>query len=106
MEDITKEVFKALSTFVNEEKRLLLPRFFKTGKGEYGEGDKFIGVVVPDIRTVAKQFADLSMADIDRLLAGEWHEMRTCALFIWHIPRASTTGILSTSRLRRWWAAT
>ena len=82
MEDITKEVFKALSTFVNEEKRLLLPRFFKTGKGEYGEGDKFIGVVVPDIRTVAKRFADLSMADIDRLLAGEWHEMRTCALFI------------------------
>ena len=82
MGDITKEVFKALSTFVNEEKRLLLPRFFKTGKGEYGEGDKFIGVVVPDIRTVAKRFADLSMADIDRLLAGEWHEMRTCALFI------------------------
>ena len=82
MGDITKEVFKALSTFVNEEKRLLLPRFFKTGKGEYGEGDKFIGVVVPDIRTVVKRFADLSMADIDRLLAGEWHEMRTCALFI------------------------
>ena len=54
MEDITKEVFKALSTFVNEEKRLLLPRFFKTGKGEYGEGDKFIGVVVPDITTICQ----------------------------------------------------
>ena len=42
-----------LETYVNPEKRDFLPRFFKTGKGEYGEGDQFLGIVVPDVRRVA-----------------------------------------------------
>lgn len=75
---ITREL-RALS---NDEKKLVLPRFFKTGKGEYGEGDRFIGVVVPDTRKTAKKFKETSLDVIEMLLESEWHECRLCALLI------------------------
>lgn len=56
--------------------------FFKTGKGEYGEGDQFIGVTMPDIRIVAATHANLSATDIKRLLASKIHEERMLALII------------------------
>ncbi|MBU1589404.1 MAG: DNA alkylation repair protein [Actinobacteria bacterium] len=59
-----------------------LSRFFKTGKGEYGAGDKFVGVRVPAIRAIAKQHADLSPADLNDLLDSEFHEHRFAALAI------------------------
>ena len=59
-----------------------LSRFFKTGKGEYGAGDKFIGVRVPAIRAIARDFADLSPADLNDLLDSEFHEHRFAALAI------------------------
>ncbi len=66
----------------DEEKKVVLPRFFKTGKGQYGEGDKFIGVTVPNIRAVAKEFKDVDFDVIKELLQSPWHEMRMCALLI------------------------
>lgn len=64
------------------EKREFYPRFFKTGRGEYGEGDKFLGVLVPDIRKIAKANQNISLAQIDKLLQSEFHECRLCALLI------------------------
>ncbi len=76
------DIYEAFLSLYSEEKRLILPRFFKTGKGEYGEGDRFIGVVVPNIRLVAKEFKDASFTTVKELLASPWHEMRLCGLLI------------------------
>lgn len=75
-------ITKALRSNVDEEKKIVLPRFFKTGKGEYGEGDKFLGVSVPDTRKVAKEYTGASWDVIEALLESEWHECRLCALLI------------------------
>ena len=71
-----------LETHVNPEKREYLPRFFKTGKGEYGEGDKFLGIVVPDVRRVAKAHKDEPLPVVKCLLKSPWHECRLCALLM------------------------
>lgn len=55
-------------------------RFFKTGPGEYGEGDRFLGLTVPQVRVVAKQCAGLSIGELKKLAESEWHEVRLCAL--------------------------
>lgn len=73
---------RELETYINPEKRLILSRFFKTGKGEYGEGDKFLGVVVPDTRRVARGHRDAPFAVAAELLQSEWHECRLCALLM------------------------
>ena len=57
-------------------------RFFKTGPGEYGEGDRFLGITVPELRKVARQFKDLPQQEVARLLNSRWHEERLLALFI------------------------
>lgn len=75
-------ITKALRTYYEEEKKRVLPRFFKTGKGEYGESDKFIGVAVPNIRKVAKEYANVPLDVVDSLLENEWHECRMCGLLI------------------------
>lgn len=56
--------------------------YFKTGKGEYGEGDIFVGLTVPESRTIAKEFCDLPVSDIKKLLASKIHEERLIALLI------------------------
>ncbi len=77
-----KEIQEALEFLATPEKRDFLPYFFKTGKGQYGEGDKFLGVVVPDTRKVAKAHLDLSFSELKKLLKNEYHECRLCALLI------------------------
>ncbi len=57
-------------------------RFFKTGKGEYGEGDKFLGIRVPILRKQAKLYKNLSLTDIKGLMHSPYHEERLCALFM------------------------
>lgn len=71
-----------LESYSTSEKKQLLPSFFKTGKGQYGEGDKFLGVVVPDTRKVARKYKDISFDAIMSLLDSEYHECRLCALLI------------------------
>lgn len=57
-------------------------RFFKTGPGEYGDGDQFLGIRVPKVRKVAKEFKDLPLDEVQTLLRSEYHEERLCALII------------------------
>lgn len=76
------EIQEALEFLSTPEKREFLPYFFKTGKGQYGEGDKFLGVVVPDTRKVAKANKLLSESELKKLLRSPYHECRLCALLI------------------------
>lgn len=73
----------ALQAAIDPEKALFLPRFFKTGAGEYAEGDAFLGVVVPKQRAIAKKYyQQISLKYTERLLHSRWHEERLTALFI------------------------
>lgn len=72
----------ALEAHINPVKREYLPKFFKTGPGQYGEGDRFLGVVVPDSRRVAKLHKDEPLPVCAALLASPWHECRLCALLM------------------------
>lgn len=82
MKQLTKTITNKLQALSNAEKREIFPRFFKAGKGEYGEGDRFLGVTVPNIRAIAKLHKDISIEEIRELLQSEWHEVRLCALII------------------------
>lgn len=78
-----KEIKEALLFLAVEEKRLFFPRYFKAGKGEYAEGDQFLGVSVPDQRKVAKAYSlALSDYELSELLQSPIHEHRLTALFI------------------------
>ncbi|MBS1970163.1 MAG: DNA alkylation repair protein [Bdellovibrionales bacterium] len=74
-----KKDFKKLSRPADA---LILQRFFKTGPGEYGEGDIFAGIKVPPCRELAKKYKDLSFGDLQKLIRSPIHEERTIALMI------------------------
>ena len=73
---------KELRLYTDKERARHSQRFFKTGEGEYGEGDKFIGVTVPDIRKVARTYSQLPVGETKKLLHSEIHEDRLLALII------------------------
>lgn len=73
---------KDLKKKASSQRAKNLQRFFKTGPGEYGEGDVFLGVVVPDIRNTAKKYGGLKLEDVVKLLHSKFHEERLAALFI------------------------
>jgi 3-methyladenine DNA glycosylase AlkD len=77
-----KEVFLELRAIANPELASFQQRYFKTGKGEYGEGDVFIGIKVPQVRAVAKSFRYLELSDIRELAQNKYHEARFAALAI------------------------
>jgi len=79
---IAPKIQKRLRQFATKEKAGVLQGFFKTGPGEYGEGDIFLGVVVPDIRRVAKEFQDTPLGEIEKILASRYHEDRVLALLM------------------------
>jgi len=78
LNEIRKEILKQK----NPLQAINLQRFFKTGKGEYGEGDIFYGIKVPEQRIIAKQFSDLSLDDLKILITSKVHEERLIAVFI------------------------
>jgi 3-methyladenine DNA glycosylase AlkD len=72
-----------LRSFADPVRAVALKRFFKTGPGEYGEDDQFLGLPLPEQRQVARQFLQLPLAEAEKLLASPWHEERQTALIIW-----------------------
>lgn len=77
-----KEVIAYMESLRNEEQRLVLTRFFKTGKGDYGEGDEFLGVKVPQTREVVGNAVDLPLEEVPVLLTNRYHEVRLCGFLI------------------------
>ena len=77
------EIIERIEAQRNEEQRQVLMRFFKTGKGDYGEGDEFLGLKVPQTRAIVKTVAaNTSINEVPELLQSRWHEVRLCGLLI------------------------
>jgi len=77
-----QKIQKRLRRFATKEKAEVLQRFFKTGPGQYGEGDRFLGVMVPNIRRVVQEFRDAPLPEVVELIRSPWHEERVLALLI------------------------
>ncbi|MDR3195149.1 MAG: DNA alkylation repair protein [Tannerella sp.] len=71
-----------LLAVASPEKAQFLKRFFKTGPGQYGEGDRFLGIVVPVTRKIVKAHRQTPLHEIRKLLQNPWHEVRLCALLM------------------------
>jgi len=78
----TQKIQKRLRQFASREKAKVLKRFFKTGPGEYGAGDIFLGVMVPNVRKVAMEFQGMPLTEVIKLLRSGVHEERLLALFM------------------------
>jgi 3-methyladenine DNA glycosylase AlkD len=76
------EIKKEIKKNADSQKAVLLQRFFKTAPGEYGEGDIFLGIMVPVQRSIVKKYKDLPLKDIKELLNSVFHEERLIALLI------------------------
>lgn len=76
------EIRNRLRELANKEKAKILQGFFKTGPGQYGEGDVFLGITVPVLRKLAKECRETSLSEAAQLLRTEIHEQRLLALFL------------------------
>lgn len=77
-----KDVVEALKEMADPEIAEHSGRFFKSGPGEYGEGDQFLGIRVPNQRKIAKKYRDISFDEISKLLQDDYHEVRLTAVLI------------------------
>jgi 3-methyladenine DNA glycosylase AlkD len=82
MEDILKNLRKDLNLYASPQRAEGLKRFFKTGKGQYGEGDIFLGVQVPDLRKIVRKYTNIPLDNTLQLLRSKIHEERLIALLI------------------------
>lgn len=79
---IPRTIHRELKRRSDPARAAALQRFFKTAPGEYGEGDRFLGLTVPAVRAVAAQYQSLPLRDVEALLQSPWHEERLLALVI------------------------
>jgi len=77
-----KKIKNELQQLGNPVHARVLQRFFKTGKGEYGEGDVFRGIKIPVLRKLAKKYQDVTCAEVEKLLTSKFHEDRMLALLL------------------------
>lgn len=78
----SREIIEKMTAMGDGMQAAHLMRFFKTGKGEYGEGDRFLGLRVPQTRLVAHGGAALPLSEVSLLLCSVWHEIRLCGFLI------------------------
>jgi 3-methyladenine DNA glycosylase AlkD len=76
------QVVKEIQALSNRGRAHDLQKFFQTAPGQYGEGDVFLGLTVPQVRTVAKEYKAISLNEIDLLIRSKFHEVRLCGLVI------------------------
>jgi 3-methyladenine DNA glycosylase AlkD len=79
---VTAAIQRELDSLADPRHAAVLQRFFKTGPGQYGEGDRFRGLRVPVLRKIARKYRHLSLAEIEQLLQSTFHEDRLLALLI------------------------
>jgi len=77
-----KQLIDELKQLADNQVATQLLRFFKTGPGDYGEGDQFLGIKVPQLRKLAKHYMALPLSDVKQLICSPWHEARMVALII------------------------
>lgn len=77
-----REIIDYMESLRDEEQRRVLMRFFKTEPGDYGYGDEFLGLKVPQTREVVKKAKDVPLDEIPELLMSKWHEVRLCGLLL------------------------
>jgi len=82
MKNILEDLRKDLSLYASPQKAEVLKKFFKTGKGQYGEGDIFLGVRVPDLRKIVRKYVNIPLDNTLQLLRSKIHEERLVALLI------------------------
>ncbi len=82
MIETADEVLEGMKMLENEEQRDVLMKFFRTGKGEYGEGDRFLGLKVPETRMFVRQARNLSLGEVQKLIDSPWHEARLCGFHL------------------------
>ncbi|MCX6754791.1 MAG: DNA alkylation repair protein [Candidatus Nomurabacteria bacterium] len=76
------KILKEILSFKNIEKDAILSRFFKTGPGQYGEGDMFLGITVPISRKIAHKYGDIKLIEVEKLIKNKYHEVRLIAILI------------------------
>ena len=76
------DVLRRLRALEDRQQAQIYLWFFRTGPGDYGEGDHFLGIRVPVVRKLAREFATLPLKGIERLLSSKWHEARLLALIV------------------------
>jgi len=79
---IVREITNRLMALGSKEQAAISQRFFKTGPGEYGEGDIFLGIKVPVLRKLATEYSVVSLKDVKTMLGSKYHEERLLSLFI------------------------
>ncbi len=79
---MNKNIQKEIKRLGNKEYAARLQKYFKTEKGGYGEGDRFLGIRVPVLRKIAKEYREISIEEVSELLRSEFHEERLFSLFV------------------------
>ena len=81
---LAEEIIQLMESLFDPDQRKILMRFFRTGKGQYGEGDEFLGLKVPVTRSIVKEvrLEEITLEEIEKLLLSKWHEVRLCGFLL------------------------